>query len=393
MPRLLIAAAALLVAQPAPSATAPRRAWTPAWTASMWNAGKDAPVVTNMTIRAAVKVGAGGDALRIRLSNEFGDEPLLIGAASVRAADGRSVAVTFAGARDTRIAAGAPAVSDAVALAVKAFEVVEISVYLPERATLSTVHGANGAPTQMAANGDHTAAASYPATARSDARPLIAGVDVLSPHARPVIVAYGDSITDNTGCPNDAVPACRWGDVLGRRLAQAGRRHVVVTQAISGNRVLSHGWGPSALARFDRDVLALPGVTHVVLLEGINDIGSGMVARRGQEVPTTAEALIAGYRQLIARAHNHGVKVIGATILPFKGAGYYAAERDAVRRQVNDWIRTGGAFDGFVDLERVVADPNDPARLADMMQGGDNLHPDGRGETAMGEAIPLTLFR
>src|SRR5690606_31178538 len=198
----------------------------------------------------------------------------------------------------------------------------------------------------------------------SNHRPLLAGVDVLGKAARPVIVAFGDSITDNTGCAIDAVPICRWGDVLGRRLARAGKPHVVVTQAISGNRVISRGTGPSAVERFDRDVLTLPGVTHVVILEGVNDIGgSGRRRPGGTAAPTiTYEQLIDGYRKLVASAHRRGIKAIGMTILPFEGANYHTAAGEAMRMRVNDWIQTSGAFDAVVDMEKVVADPANPKR-------------------------------
>jgi lysophospholipase L1-like esterase len=387
----ILAAALMLGAHPA--VAAPRESWTPAWTASMWKPGEPL-VVQNGTIRAAVRVNAGGGALRLRLSNEYGEAPLIIGAATVRTADGRSARVSFDGRGTARIAAGAPLVSDAVALAVKPFEVVEVSIFLPERSVLSTVHGAEGVPTQVSMNGDQTGTAAFAATGKTDLRPLIAQVDVMAAAPRPVIVAYGDSITDATGCANDAPIVCRWGDALAMRLHKAGRPQVVVTQAISGNRVLTPGAGPNALARFDRDVLSLPGVSHVVLLEAINDIGNSGMMRSGVPAPmVTAEALIAGYRQIMARAHDHGIKVVAMTILPFKGAGYFAPEREAIRKRVNAWIRTGGGFDAVVDMERVMADPADSERLADPLQSGDDLHPNGAGESAMAEAIPLDLFR
>jgi lysophospholipase L1-like esterase len=211
--------------------------------------------------------------------------------------------------------------------------VVEVSLFVPGSATLATVHDASGQPTQISAPGDHSGE-DFVAASTSKMRPLIAGLDVSGAKPRPVVVAYGDSITDNTGCANDAVPVCRWGDVLGRRLAKAGMPQVVVTQAISGNRILAPGTGPSALARFDRDVLAIPGVSHVLILEGINDIGN---SGRDRGVPAaTAEQLILGLRQLVVRAHDRGIKVIAMTILPFQGAGYSTPEGEAIRVQVND---------------------------------------------------------
>ncbi|WP_369062337.1 SGNH/GDSL hydrolase family protein [Caulobacter sp. 73W] len=358
----------------------------------MWAAaGRGQVLVENATIRFTVRIAASGDSLRLRLSNEFG-LPLKIGAASVRIADGPSVPVTFNGAPTSVLPLEGGGVSDAVPLAVRAFDLVEVSLFLPERTALNTVHGAGGAKTAISAPGDFTATPFEP-VARSDNRPLLASVEVAGP-ARPVVVAYGNSITDNTGCANDATPICRWGDLLGRRLAAAGKPHVVVTQAISGNRLLAGGSGPTAIDRFTRDVLSQTGVSHVIVLEGINDIGqSGRVRPDGSKGPvTTAEQLISGYEQLIARAHERGVKVMALTILPFEGANYYTAAGEALRMQVNDWIRTSGSFDGVFDMEKVMADPTNPKRLNPALQRGDNLHPDGVGEAVMGEAIPLDWF-
>ncbi|TNE62453.1 MAG: SGNH/GDSL hydrolase family protein [Alphaproteobacteria bacterium] len=368
--------------------------WTRAWTASLFEApAADAAItIENATLRTSVRVAAGGAMIRLRLSNEFG--PLLeLGAVTVRTGDGPFVPVTFGGKASTLLPGHGPLVSDPVPLAVAAFDRVDISFYIPGAATLSTVHMAPGQPTEVSPPGNFSAW-SHVGIRRHKARPLLAGIDVLSPAPRPVIVAFGDSITDSTGCANDAVPICRWSDVLARRLAAAGMPHVVVTQAISGNRILSDRTGPSALQRFDRDVLAVPGVSHMLLLEGINDIGTSGGLRGGQRLRTiTAEQLIEGYRQLALRAHEHGIKVIAMTLLPFAGAGYHTAEGEAIRLQVNDWIRTSGTFDAVIDMERVMADPDDPSRLAAALQRGDNLHPNDIGQTVMGEAVPLDLFR
>lgn len=387
---ILVAGSALLLGAAAPAA----QHWTPAWTASMWQAtGNQRVTVENATISFTVRVATGGDRLRLRLSNEYG-EALRVGAASVRIAGGKAVRVTFDRSGTTTIAKQTVIASDAAKLAVKPFDLVEVSLYLPEAATLNTVHGAGGAKTLISPPGDHTRA-SFTPIKRVDNRPLLAAVEVLGKAPKPVVVAFGDSITDNTGCANDAVPICRWGDVLARRLAAAGRPHVVVTQAISGNRVLSRGSGPPAVERFDRDVLQLPGVTHVILLEGVNDIGSsGRVPPNGAPLPTiTAEQLIEGYQKLIAAARARNIKVMALTILPFEGAGYHTPAGEAMRERVNDWMRTSGAFDAVFDMDKVMADPANPKRLNPALHRGDHLHPDGRGETVMGEAIPLEWFR
>jgi lysophospholipase L1-like esterase len=301
--------------------------------------------------------------------------------------------VTFGGQVSVRVPDGAPLVSDPVALPVKAFDIVEVSLFFPEATPFNTVHDVGGQQTLVSAPGDHTLEDFVPAE-KWRLRPLIAGLDVSGAKQRPVVIAFGDSITDNVGCANDAMPRCRWGDVLGRRLAAAGKPHVVVTQAISGNRILADGTGPSALSRFDRDVLAVPGVSHVILLEGINDIGNSGRESNGVKRPTiTADELIAGYRQLALRTRARGIKIYAMTILPYVGAGYQTPAGEAMRVQVNNWIRGSKDFDAVIDMEKVVADPADPTRLAANIQGGDNLHPDGRGETKMGEAIDLRLFK
>ncbi len=388
--KFFAAASALLLVAAAPA----KGEWTPAWSASMWEAAneKQKVAVDDATLRFAVRVGAAGDGVRLRLSNEYG-EPLLIGAASVRKPGEKAVPVRFGGQASVRASAGTTLVSDAAELRVGAFDVVEVSVYLPDAVKLNTVHGAGGARTQISAPGDFTRAG-FVAVRTADTRPLLAGVDVLGKAQRPVVVAFGDSITDNPGCANDAVPICRWGDVLGRRLARAGKPHVVETQAISGNRVISRGSGPSAVERFDRDVLGLPGVTHVVILEGVNDIGgSGRRRPDGTAAPTLSyDHLIEGYRTLVASAHRHGIKAIGMTILPFEGANYHTAAGEAMRQRVNDWIRTSGAFDAVIDMEKSVADPANPRRLDPALHRGDYLHPNGHGQTRIGEAIPLDLF-
>ena len=380
-------AAALLLVAAAPSGNH----WTRAWTSSNWPMpAEGAQTVENVTLHMSIRVAADGSAMRLRLGNDYGTVPVKIGRAFV-SYNGKAISVTFGGSMTAVMGAGAPLVSDPVALPVNAFGVVEVSLYLPEKVVLNTLHDDNANPTTYM-TWEHPQSVGQ--ILRMGNRPFLAGIDVLGAKARPVVVAVGDSITDNPSCANDAAVLCRWPDVLARRMAKARLPQVVVTQAISGNRVLAPGWGPSTLARFDRDVLSIPGVTHIVLLEGVNDIGNSGRERNGVVNPTiTAADLIAGYRQIILRAHERGIKVIGMTILPFEGANYWSPEREAIRVAVNQWIRTSGAFDGVIDTDRVMGEPGHPTRLATALQGGDNLHPDGRGHTRMGEAIDLRLFR
>ena len=384
---VLAMATALLLSLP-PSAAAAEGSWTRAWTASLWQGNERQVIaVDNRTLRTQIRIGAGGPAVRLWLANDYGRMPVRVGRVAVRTAEGRAVPVTFAGRSSTRIPIGAPVVSDAVPLAVRPFELVEISIHLPEPTTLVGVHVDAANKLRISPPGDFTAAPSWDAAATNELRPLVAGVDVNGPSSRPVIVALGDSITDATSCANDAPEPCRWSEVLGRRLHAAGKPHVVVNQGIGGNKIISPVAGPSAVARFDRDVLAVPGVTHLLLLEGINDIGTS------GDTGITAEELIEGYRLMALRAKLHGIKVIAMTVMPFQGAGYYRPEREEIRVKLNAWIRSVGMFNAVVDMDKVMADPANPRRLRADLQVGDNLHPNAKGQQAIGNAIPLTLFR
>jgi lysophospholipase L1-like esterase len=220
-------------------------------------------------------------------------------------------------------------------------------------------------------------------------RAFLTGVEVeTAAPAGPVVVTFGDSITDGTA----STPGKdhRWPDRLAERLTAAlkGRAAAVNDAAISGNQVIGGGrlaiFGQSALTRFDRDVLSIPGATHVTVLEGVNDLGMSRAS---------AEPIIAGYRQLIARAHAHGLKIIAATILPYEGAAYYSAQGEAERQKINAWIRTGHAFDGVIDFDAAMRDPAKPGKLRADLQSGDWLHPNDAGYKVMGEAVELSLFR
>jgi lysophospholipase L1-like esterase len=304
-------------------------------------------------------------------------------------ADGRTVEgeardVTFSGSAQALIPAHAPLVSDSVDLATEPLSRLRISLYLPGQTGLATAHFQAQATAEISPAGDFTDRPFTPVATRP-MRLFLTEVDVERRTRGPVVVAIGDSITDGVGSTLDADR--RWPDVLAERLRPLGG--AVVDAGIGGNQVLKDGalppYGENALARFDRDVLSVPGATHLIVLEGINDIGNPPMP--------TAEELIAGYRQMIARARAHGLKVILGTILPDKGAFYYSEKTEAVRRAVNAWILSQHEADGAVDFDAAVRDPADPTKIRADLQSGDWLHPNDLGYRAMGEAIDLKLFR
>jgi lysophospholipase L1-like esterase len=332
----------------------------------------------------------------LRLSNESGSEALALGAVHVGLAGpdgavqpGTDQVVTFAGNGSIVVPAGAPLLSDSVPLAVKALDRLAISLHVPGRVAL---RNARSLPAYIAgANGDSTAAAQLPQPRIARAPALVTGVEVAAVQPTNVIAALGDSITEGMG--STALAFHGWPDRLADRLATLpGRvRWAVVGAGISGNRLLRYGAGPNALARFDRDVLSVPGLKTIILLEGINDIGVGFNPA-GSNEPVTADALKAAYRQIIERAHEHGVRVIGGTLTPYKGAGYASDAGEAVRQQINAWIKSSGAFDGVVDFDAAVADKTDPQIIDKGFNDGDRLHPNDAGYKAMADAIDLKLL-
>ena len=340
------------------------------------------------------RLSAGGTAIRLRLSNEISTGQLRIGAVHVALAgdDGAIVpgsdqAVTFEGSTAPVIPAGAPLLSDTVALKVPPLAHVVVSIYVPGSAEHLTGHPLGVATTRIG-SGDQTGAPDVTGST-TKMRYILSGIDVSGGPATSTIVTFGDSITDGALSTDNADH--RWPDILAERLRAAGKTSFAVANAgISGNRLLATGAGPAALARLDRDVLSVPGVRYLVILEGVNDIGNPTARKAPLPRP---EDLIGAYRQIIARAHDRGIKVIGATILPYKGAGYYSDAGDAVRVAVNAWIRAPGHFDGVIDFDRIVADKTDPLTMAPAYDSGDRLHPGDDGYRAMAAAVDLGLFK
>jgi len=372
---------------------------------------------SNQTIRQTVHLSIGGSALQVRFSNEFGTAPLVIGEAHVGLAAGsqpsRSVApgsdrrLSFAGHVSATVPAGAPLLSDPVRLAVRPGADLVVSLYLPRPTRATTTH-AFAFQENVVAAGNVTGSRTVTPTATFGQWWFLSGVSVAAPAHDGAVVALGDSITDGANTtPNTN---SRWPDVLARRLqATPGLRGLgVLNEGISGNRLLhdpnplpgsgadafAAQFGESALRRFDRDVSSQPGARYVIVLLGVNDLGHpGTIAPESERV--TPADLIAGYQQVIDRAHQQGMLVFGGTITPFANDtfGFDTPANRAARLVVNRWIRTSGAYDGVVDFDAALRDPADPERIRPEFDSGDHLHPNDAGAAALANAVPLRLFR
>jgi len=354
--------------------------------------------VQNQTLREIVHTSIGGDKVRVVLSNVFGTAPLEIGSAAIAlqtngpAVEPASIKkLTFNGQPKATVLAGATLVSDPVDMKLAPLASLAIDLYVPGDiglgASPATTHNGASQTSYISTLGDHAGEVSLPVDKPFGAWLALARVEVAVPAGTRAVVTFGDSITDGARSTVDA--NARWPDELARRLVAQRKGEVAVLNAgISGNRVLGDGAGYSALARFDKDVLLQTGVTHVIVLEGINDIGLA----RANASPS-ADDLIAAHRQLIARAHARGLKIYGATLTPFEGALYYTPEGEAKRQALNKWIRTSGEYDGVIDFDKVARDPASPAKFATAVDSGDHLHPSDAGYKAMGDAIDLALFK
>src|SRR6187401_1577089 len=356
---ILAGAAALALAAPA------QAEWVASWTAAPHAPlGTEGPFAAasydNVTISQILRISEGGKRLRVKFSNRYGPAPLEIGAARIVQIDatgqeiaGTSRTLAFGGEPGAVIPRGAPFVSDAVDVDLPDLARMKVEIYLPKPTGPCTCHLTGTDELAVSPPGNFVGKPFEPVD-RKQFRAFLAGVEVDSPNALGTIVAYGDSITDGVG----ATPGAnnRWPDVLADRLHAAGQEWAVANQAISGNRVLSPGMGESALSRFDEDVLSLPNVKYIILFEGVNDIGNrfrtGGTPINGIDQPQiTVEEMIAGYRQIVARAHEKGIKVIGSPIGPYKGAAYWSEEGEAARKKINDWILNSGTFDATVRLD------------------------------------------
>ena len=389
-------------ASPQPRAGGPPRAAQPGPNQANKAPAPNAPVsinsLHNQTVRMIVPVSVGGSRVRVEFSNAYGTSAVTIGAAHVALHVKNGVItpssdheLTFGGKSSFAIPAGAMAVSDTVDLAVPKLSELAVSVFFPGDTGQLTMHN-TGLHTTYIVDGDVTGIASFSDVPTSRSWYFLSGVDVLAPASTGLIVAFGDSITDGATSTTDANQS--WPSQLAARLAAnpATAHLAIVNEGISGNRVLRDGTGTNALARFDRDVLAQPGVKWVMILEGINDIGQGTRARAAPENALTLDDLTGGVKQLIERAHMHGIKVAGCTLTPYQGAAYYSDQGEEIREAYNNWIRTGKAFDAVVDFDKATQDPANPKQIRPTYNIMDHLHPNDTGYKAMAAAVNLAIF-
>jgi len=398
---LLVALSASIAAPQAQASTEPAH-WVGTWAAAPVptpNTGATPLGPADVTLRQIVHVSLGGSRVRIVLSNEFGTDPLTIAAAHIALSKpstseillASANALTFSGHPSITIPPGAIAVSDPANLTLPALSDVAISLFLPAQPIHQVTQHGLALQTSYMASGNVVGEKQLDDAKTFNSWKFLKAVDVLAEApASAAIVTFGDSITDGARSTEDTNR--RWPDILAQRL-QADKKTAglgVLNEGISGNRVLHDGWGPNALARFDRDVLTQAGVKYLILMESINDIGHP-IDHQGEEL-VSAQDLIAGFTQLAERAHIHGIKVFAATLTPYEGAKYASASGEAIRTAVNTWIRSSSALDGVIDFDQVTRDPARPGMFLPAYDCGDHLHPGDAGYKAMGESINLKLF-
>ena len=388
--------------------------WITTWAATpapRWADELPAPfkvpeILEDQTVRQVARISVGGNQVRVVLSNEFGSKPLVIGAGSVAIAGkdgaidtGTMKPLTWGGKTSVVIPAGAPIYSDPTDLPVKALDSLSVSIYLPKKTAVSSVHWDGVQTGYISSSGDQTQAASFKADSTTKSRLFLSGIMTSAAPSSSAVVFLADSITDGFCSTVDANN--RWPDHVAERLQAEGHPDVaVVNEAYSGDRVLRDGMGTNALSRFDMSVLSHPRVSTVVMMMGINDIGW---PGEGSFTPTdrepTAQDLEEGYTQIIDRAHQHGLRFVAVTLTPFidtfKGtpnSNYYTPEKEKIRTEVNQWMRANKSADGLIDFDKVLDDPANPGHLQAAYDCGDHLHPNDAGYQAMAKAVDLKLL-
>jgi lysophospholipase L1-like esterase len=357
--------------------------------------------LSNQTVRMIVRTSIGGRRARVKLSNAFGSTPVLVGAAHLAKrgtgaaiVPGTDRALTFAGKASFTMMPGVVVVSDPVDVDVPALGDLAVSLYLPSDTGAPTTHATALHTTYVSTEGDFTGQSEFPLAGTSQQYYWVSSVEVDAPSDAAAIVAFGDSITDGARSTPDTNNS--WPALLAARLGadKATANVAVINEGIGGNRLFTDAAGlagVSALARLDRDAFSHPGVKWLMILEGINDIGT--LASTTATTPITKDELIWVLQQVIDRAHAHGIKVIGCTLTPYEGAGYARENGEAIRSAVNEWIRKSGAFDAVVDFEAATRDPNNPKRFKPEFDPGDHLHPNDAGYKAMADAVDLSIFK
>ena len=387
--------------------------WVGTWATSPMSpsmgAGAPPSEFDSQTLRQIVHISIGGHWLRVRFSNSFGTEPLVVDAASIAIQKEEDSIVlnsvrelTFGGEQSLTIPPGARAFSDPVKLTVSAGTNLAVSMYLAGPTPPSTFHSAAHQTSYISEPGNYILAEDLNVESETTSWFFLTGVEVDAFKSNTAVVTLGDSITDGTNSTTDA--NARWPDDLARRLEarhKGSQEVAVLNEGIGGNRVLNDVIGPDAEARLDRDVLTESGAEYVILLEGINDIGFPNLPDATKAIfppgtlftEVSAEEIIAGYKQIIQRAHAQGFEIFGGTLVPFKGALYYSEAGELKRQAVNKWIRKSHAFDAVIDFDKSLRDPSDPLQLLPAYDSGDHLHPNDAGYEAMADTVDLKLFK
>ncbi len=352
------------------------------------------PGLTNNSLRQIVRVSIGGDTIRVRLSNEFSTSAVTMKSVQIAVSTGGNTIdvatnqeLKFNGNSEITMNAGVAVTSDPMAFSVTPGMDLAITIYYGQTSATVTGHPGSRTTSYLLA-GNTTARTDFAGAVTTDHWYNINAIDVLAPSPSACAAILGNSITDGRGSTTNLQN--RWPDIFSESLLQnASTQHVgVLNLGIGGNCVLSGGLGPTGVSRFERDILNQPGVRWAVVFEGVNDIGG---VKTADAANSTANNLISAYKQMITKAHAKNIRIYGSTILPFEGNSYHNQYSELCRNTVNQWIRTSGNYDGFIDFDKVMRNPQDTTRLVSTYQN-DGLHPDAAGYKTMGESIDLGLF-